>query len=368
MSDEPDPISPKLSPLVRSSPVTAYDVAHRAGVSQSAVSRTFTPGASVSEKTRQKVVKAAAELNYRPNLIARSLSTRRSNMIGIIVPPLENQFYPEMLETLAGAFGQYGQRILLFTSRHDASNDPILQDVLNARVDALVMVSASVSSVFADECRAIGLPIVMLNRKTDSRSVSSVTGANRKGAAAIADFLVAGRHTRFAYLAGLETSSTSRDREEAFVERLAHHGKELACREIGNYSTAGATAAARALLGRDRPPDAIFCANDHMALVTIGLARSEFGLDVGRAVSVVGFDDSQLARWPLFLLTTYSQPLATMADKVAEIVDEQLNGEGGSVAEIEVPGELLVRQSARLPRRGLSGPPERMIWRAPKNG
>src|ERR1700761_8811880 len=185
---------------------TAYEVAHLAGVSQSAVSRTFTFGASVSERTRGKVLKAAKKLNYRPNLIARSLSTRRSDMVGVIVPPLENHFFPEMLEALSVELSRSGRRMLLFTSSQNSPVEPILEDVLNARVDALVMVASSVSSHFAEECQAIGLPIVLLNRKTDSKSVSSVTSSNRKGAETIAQFLLAGGHKRFAYIAGLESS------------------------------------------------------------------------------------------------------------------------------------------------------------------
>ena len=220
----------------RRTPITAYDVAHLAGVSQSAVSRTFTPGASVSEQTRLKVTKAAKKLNYRPNFIARSLSTRRSDMVGVIVPPLENQFYSSLLEALSSALGKRGRRILLFTSRREISVEPILDDVLHSRVDALVMVAASVSSRFADECQKIGLPIVLVNRKTKSTNISSVTTGNREGAEAIADFLVAGRHQRIAYLAGVESSSTNRDREDAFRNQLAKHGVTLFARAIGDYS------------------------------------------------------------------------------------------------------------------------------------
>jgi DNA-binding LacI/PurR family transcriptional regulator len=312
-------IDPEGLPAGRQTPITAYEVATLAGVSQSAVSRTFTPGASVSAVTRTKVMDAARALNYRPNLIARSLITKRSNLVGVIVPPLENQFYPTILETLSMAFARHGRRILLFTSRRGASVEPILDDVLQSRVDALVMVAASVTSRFADECQKIGLPIVHLNRKADGNAVSSVTGANRLGAETIADFLIAGRHSRFAYVAGLENSSTNREREEAFTARLQENAKELSYRAVGNYTTEGATEAARELFSQSKLPDAVFCANDHMALVAISIARSEFGLDVGRDVSIVGFDDSELSRWPIFGLTTYSQPVEQMAERVAQI-------------------------------------------------
>ena len=343
-------------------PVTAYDVARLAGVSQSAVSRAFTPNASISSGTLVKVTEAARQLNYRPNLIARSLSTSRSNVIGVAVPPLENHFYPTMLEELSTAFGRFGYRLLLFTSRAQQSFDPLLEDVLTSRVDALVMISASISSNFADQCQQIGLPVVLLNRRTESREVSCVTGASRAGAEQIASFLLAGRHRRFAYVAGEETSSTSRDRERAFTGYLGRHGKKLSARVTGNFSFAETTVAARQLFSAKILPDAVFCANDHMALALMNVASVEFGLEVGKSVSIVGFDDSELARWPAFGLTTYAQPIPEMAARVVEIIRQKLSDHGRKAVEVVIPGELIVRTSARIPRRGVTGPPDHRIW------
>ena len=344
--------------------ITAYEVASLAGVSQSAVSRTFTFGASVSERTREKVMKAAKKLNYRPNLIARSLSTRRSDMVGVIVPPLENHFYPEMLETLAVELSRTGRRMLLFTTPQDSPVEPILEDVLHARVDALVMVAASVSSHFAEECQKIGLPIVLLNRKTDEKSVSSVTSSNKKGADTITRFLLAGGHQRFAYIAGLESSSTNRDREETFIHVLAQHGHKLVARGIGDYVFDRTAQVAREMLSARVRPDAVFCCNDHMALAFINVAKAEFNLAVGKDISVVGFDDAGQSRWPLFDLTTFAQPLHKMVEQVAKIIDNQLAG-AKEAPEVVVPGELVVRGSARLPKDGFSGPSTRRIWTPP---
>ena len=341
--------------------VTAYDVARMAGVSQSAVSRAFTPGTSISKRMLLKVEEAARKLGYRPNLIARSLSTSRSNLIGVAIPPLENQFYPAVLEALSAAFGRLGYRLLLFTSQARQSFDPLLEEVLKSRVDALVMVAASISSSFADECKQSGLPVVLMNRKTDSRMVSCVTGASRVGTEMIAEFLLAGRHRRYAFVAGDSSSSTSRDREKAFTMHLQKHGVKLSARAVGNYSFDETSAAARKLFSLKSRPDAIFCVNDHMALAVISVAKAEFGLEVGKAVSVVGFDDSELARWPVFGLTTYEQPIERMAERVVDIIQQQLRG-AVEVAEVVVSGELIVRTSARIPKRGVTGPASRRIW------
>ncbi|CAB3781344.1 LacI family DNA-binding transcriptional regulator [Pararobbsia alpina] len=347
-------------------PATAHEVAKLAGVSQSAVSRVFTPGASVAPATRERVVAAASQLGYRPNLVARSLITRRSNLIGVVVPGNGNPFYQRALEALSVAFAKLGYGVLLFTTDPLANSDPILDDVLRYRVDALVLISTSLSSRFAEECVQVGLPVVMFNRKTDSNAASSVTGENRLGAELIAEFLLAAKHRRYAYVAGLEQSSTSRDREEGFMECLARHNVKHVERQVGHYSASGAEKAVRALLGSKQPPDAIFCANDHMALAAISVARAEFGLQLGSDVSIVGFDNIDMGSWPLFSLTTYSQPVGSMVERTVDIVARQLAGDAALSVQEVTCGQLIVRDSARKPKSGLSTQDGNCIWTLPQ--
>ena len=348
-------------------PATAYEVAELAGVSQSAVSRVFTPGASVSAGMREKVLDAAQQLGYRPNLVARSLITRRSSLIGVAVPGTANPFYQAALDALSTSFAKIGYRVLLFTSDPLAGSDPILEEVLRYRVDALVLISTSLSSHFADECLQQGLPVVMLNRKTDGDSVSSVAGDNRRGAKELAAFLLAGKHRRFAYVAGLEHSSTNRDREAGFLEGLAERKVRHVERVAGNYSADDTESAVRTLLSSTTPPDAIFCANDYMALVAINLARAEFGLNVGTDVSIVGFDDIEMARWPIFGLTTYSQPVKAMVQRVVQVVERQLSAAVVPAVQHIIDGELIVRGSARVPQTGVVRSADQWTWRSRKH-
>ena len=330
-------------------PATAHEVAKLAGVSQSAVSRVFTPGASASPATRERVLAAAEQLGYRPNLVARSLIMGRSYLVGVVVPGNGNPFYQQALEQLSAAFATQGYRVLLFTTDQDMPSDPVLEEVLRYKVDALVLVSTGLSSRFAEECLQIGLPVVMFNRKTDSDASSSVTGENRKGGKRVAEFLLAGGHRRFAYIAGLEQSSTSRDREAGFTQCLAKHGIQQIERQVGGYSAAGAERAIRALLSLKRAPDAVFCANDHMALIAISIARGEFGLEPGTDLSIVGFDDILMGAWPIFGLTTYSQPVGRMVERTVEIVLRQLADQPAAPVQDVVSGQLIVRDSARKP-------------------
>ena len=336
---------------------TAYDVARLARLSQSAVSRAFTPGASISEKTRLRVVEAARQLGYRPNLIARSLITQRSGLVAVAIARVEEQFFPAILEALSEAFAAVGYRVLLFTPGDTCNPDPILEDVLRSQVDAVILAATRLTSRFAEECSAARVPVVLLNRSIDNRTVSSVTGANIAGSRAIAAFLLAGGHRRFAYVAGLEDSSTSSEREQGYRRTLTEAGHTLAHRVVGHYDFGAAREAARALFEAKDRPDAVFCANDHTAFAVMETARCEYGLDVGREVSIVGFDDVLIASWPSFALTTYSQPVRPMARRVVDITLKLVEAGGGPAVHDIVPGELIVRTSARLPHALERGAP-----------
>jgi len=343
---------------------TAEDVARAAGVSQSAVSRSFTPGASVSEATRAAVLAAAGALGYQPNLLARSLITRRSRIIGMAVGYLHNQFYPAVLEALSQRLQALGYHLLLFTAPQAEHADPLLEDILRYQVDALVLASTTLSSRLAASCATRGVPVVLFNRTSrDTRGVASVTGDNRAGAARIAAFLVAGGHRRFAFVSGIGNSSTSRDRERGFADALRAHGFGPPLRASGGYDMAQAEAAADSLLSRRDRPDAIFCASDHMAVAVMDAARFRHGLRVPEDVSIVGFDDAVPARWPAYALTTVEQPVERMVAATVDLLTARPDGAREGPRRVVVAGELIVRGSARHPAEGVVEVDGRRVWR-----
>lgn len=327
--------------------VTSYDVAKAAGVSQSAVSRAFTEGAKISVATKEKVRKVASELGYRPSFIAQSLITRRSNLIGIVVPGLMNPFYSAALDALSQKLNLMGYRVLLFSMYRDDDTDPIMEEILRHRVEALVLVSSSLSSHFDEECRLLGLPVVLLNRKNDSDTVSSVTSNNVAGGAAIAEFLINAGHQRLAFIAGRDSSSTSRDRESGFSQRIAEMGATPALRDTGMWTIEEAMNATRRLMTLSEPPDAIFCANDMMAIGALNVVVGEMGLIAGADVSVVGYDDISMASWPLINLTTWVQPLNQMVDLTATMIKSQLEDSDAEPVQHVLNGQLVIRGSAR---------------------
>lgn len=339
--------------VTRKGPVTSSEVARQAGVSQSAVSRTFTPGASIAPKTRAKVLAAAKELGYRPNAIARSLITSRSRIIAVVMAYLENLFYPDVLEELGRRLAAENYHLLLFTGFKDRDSDPVFDQLMQYRVDGIILASTSLSSELSEECATAGIPVVLFNRTTERDAVSSVTTMNRVGARKLADFLIAGGHKSFGYISGLENSSTNRDRFEGFREGLRAHGIDDVVVRTGNYSRLDAELAAREMLSLPDRPEAIFVANDHMAVAVMDVARYEFGLSIPEDLSVVGYDDVGPSRWSSYGITTVSQPIGPMVEATVTILMEQIaSGIIEPVHEL-LPGDLIVRTSAKRPDAGL---------------
>lgn len=330
--------------------VTSIQVAKRAGVSQSAVSRVFTPGASVSRKTADKVKKAADELGYRPNVLARSLITGRSHMIGLVVAYLENYFYPEALEKLSNALQARGYHVLIFMAEKTTGNiDGVLDEILDYQVDGIVMASVAISSQLAARCQAAGVPVVLFNRSQDDERLSAVTSDNAAGGRKIADFLIKGGHRKIGYIAGWEGASTQRDRESGFSAGLADAGIALHTREIGNFRHEEAAEAARRMFRSGDRPDAVFVANDHMAFAVMDVLRSELGLRIPDDVSVVGFDDVPPAAWPAYDLTTVRQRANEMVRQTVETLLARIEHRSSDPHRIAIDGPLIVRASARKP-------------------
>ncbi len=326
--------------------ITSIDVAKLAGVSQSAVSRVFTPGASVSEKMSQKVRKAAEQLGYRPNVLARSLITGKSRMIGVVVGYLENQFYPEVLELLSNSLQANGYHVLMFMASSVSDVEKVMQEVIDYQVDGLVLASVAISSQLASRCRQHGIPVVLFNRSIDDESFPAVTSDNYAGGRKIAEFFIAAGHKRIGYIAGWEEASTQRDRERGFVDGLADQGVSLFAREVGGFDHEEAMEATRHMFSAKKVPDAVFVANDHMAFGVLDTLRYELGFKVPEQVSVAGYDDVPLASWKAFDLTSVRQPAQQMVDKTIEFLLEP----DTPPRRIQIDGPLMVRGSAKIPK------------------
>jgi len=330
---------------------TAQEVAALAGVSQSAVSRTFTDGASVSPAMRARVLAAAQTLGYRPNAIARSLITRHSRIIALGMHYLDNQFYPQVIEQLSTRLQAQGYHLLMFTGEAGQHNaDAVLNDILQYQVDGIVLASSTLSAELAHHCATAGVPVVLLNRVAQIgakplQGTSTVTADNRTGGRLVARHLLQRGCRRIAYLAGLDNASTSIERERGLLAELRQAGLGLHSRACGHYSFEGAQHAMRQLLAAPLQPDAVFVANDHMAIAAMDVIRSEFGLRVPQDIAVVGFDDIPQAAWGSYRLTTVLQDVERMVQACVTLLMEQIQGTVRS-RHITVPCQLVQRHSA----------------------
>ncbi len=329
--------------------VTSLQVAELAGVSQSAVSRVFTPGASASAKTIEKVRKAAEELGYRPNMMARAMITGKSRIIGLVVAYLDNQFYPLAMERLSNALQEQGYHILVFTADNSRDDvEEVMKELLDYQVDGIITASVGMTNDLTNRCAAAGIPVVMFNRGQDGDHVSSVTSANVDGGRKVAEFLLACGHRNIAHISGWQGSSTGRDRHDGFCAALAEAGVKPQVID-GRYDRDTAAAATRKLMLQSDPPDAIFVGNDHMAFAVMDTLRSHLGLRVPDDVAVVGYDDVPLAAWPAYNLTTMRQPVNRMVEATITTLLTRINDPGVPARRIEIESPLIQRGSTRIP-------------------
>ncbi|OIK11960.1 LacI family transcriptional regulator [Bacillus sp. MUM 13] len=313
-------------------------------MSQSTVSRVFTPGASVAEGTKRKVLLAASELGYRPNAIARSLITKKSNIIGIVMGDINNPFYPEVLSKFSKELKRKGYHVLFVNAENDKLSGDEANQFLEYNVEGVIVTDAllttSVESYFKDN----NIPIVMFNRYKPNSFFPAVFCDNIDGGYQIGKYLIDRGHRSIAFISGTHNTSTSKDREKGFRNALLESGFNLIT-DDGDYTYEGGYQAALRLLNCMNRPDAIFCANDIMALGAIDAAK-EIGLRIPEDVSFVGFDDISLAAWSGYSLTTWKQPVNSMIEESVKMLLDLIDHK-----ELDIPvykaikGCLLERKS-----------------------
>ena len=306
--------------------VTAADVARRAGVSRSAVSRAFTPGASVSAETRERILAAAEELGYSVNKLARSVIRRQSDLVGVVVSGFAPPFLPTLLGPLVLELGRHGLAPLLMDAGRSANVEDSLRDLLNYRVAGAVLTSGTPPIELAREYSRLHVPVVMINRAGALDGVDTVGSDNRGGGALAAERLLRAGARRLAFVNRPTGTHSGRERGAGFCEAVAMSGRgdiafELIEAPAPDYR--GGVAAARRLFDRPSPlPDGVFCSTDEIALGLIDELRYGMGLDVPTDVAVVGFDDIPMARAAAYDLTTIRQDTEGLArEAVARLVE-----------------------------------------------
>ena len=305
--------------------VTSYDVARLAGVSQSAVSRALTPGCSVSAATRARVAAAVTQLGYRPNAIARSLITQRSNMVAIIVANID--FHPELTAHLSRAFASRGQHVLLFTLDHEAEADHVIDQIWQYRVDGVV----AAVTLPRQHVMLLGkrrTPLVFINRTYPDLPTNSVCCDQAAGEWLLVDRLVAAGHRRFGIIKGPADSVVSAQRVDEALKRLHNAGIDDIVLASGTFDYPSGRAALNAMAETTTAaglPTAILCANDMMACGALDAARHDLHLAVPTDVAIVGFDGLAQASWASYDLVTIRQPTRAMVDAAVDMLIARLD-------------------------------------------
>lgn len=300
--------------------ITAQQLANKLRLSQSTISRAFTESASIHPETKALVLNAASSMGYQPNIIARSLITRRTNIVAVVVANLTDPFHPLVIEQLAHKIQSSGRQLLLFLIPPGKHVDDALPSLLQYKVDAILITSATVSSRMASSCAAQGSPVVLFNRYVPGARVPAICCDNVAGGRAAADYLSASGHVRPAFVAAEVDTTTNRDRAQGFFGRLEELGLSLHAHEIGGqFSYTAGYEAARRLVQRRRLPDSIFFASDILAIGGIDAIRAA-NLRVPDDISVVGYDDVPVAGLASYELTTIRQPIPQMVDVTVKVL------------------------------------------------
>jgi len=303
--------------------VTSVEVAQRAGVSRSAVSRTFTDGGSVSADVRKKVLKAAAELGYRVNRLAQGLNNSSSNLVGVVGANLSLPFMAKQLDMLSIGLLRRGQQCLLLNAADARSNiAPLIELIFEFRARAIVVLSGEPPMSIVDQCLANGVKLIVINRLLARSDTDVILSDDVTGATLAADRLQkAGCRKVAVVTSGTETPTQIR-RCDAFTAIMTAAGVDTVLWHDGPTTYETGAKAARELLS-DRAIDGAFCVTDIMALGFLDAARHEMGRRVPDDLSVIGFDDIPQASWSSYDLTTVAQSFDVLTEAVLAALDHE---------------------------------------------
>ncbi|MDH3498851.1 MAG: LacI family transcriptional regulator [Acidimicrobiia bacterium] len=328
---------------------TINDVAERAGVSKSLVSLVMRDAPNVSEGRRAAVLKAADELGYRPNRVARSLVQQRTNIIGVMVSDFHNAFFVEIIDGIENAAEKAGYKILLNSGqRVAAKEEAAVETLLEMRADAVILGGPHVGSgPIARAARVV--PVVLVGKSSRVKGVDSVANDERAGARLAVEHLKSLGHRRIAHIGGGR-------RESGGPGRLTAYSQSMADLNLGRYMQVvekGATEddgfhGARELFKTPIPPTAIFCFNDLVALGALQ-ALTQMGLKVPGDVSLIGYDNTHITALEFINMSTIDQPRFDMGRRALQLAVERL--EAGR----KDPRRVTVKPS--LIPRGTTGPP-----------
>ncbi len=328
---------------------TIREVASRAGVSPTTVSHVINNTRFVSAEARQRVLDAMAELNYRPNVLARSLRRGETRTLGLILPDSANPFFAEIARAIEDAAFSAGYNVILGNSENELAKEQVYVDVLvNKQVDGLIFVATGDHSPSLEHLTRNGLPVVVVDRRLSNLDVDTVLTDNLQGGLSAARYLLNLGHRRIACITGPSNLTPSAERVIGYRRALEEHGLPVEENLIrkGDFHPRSGYHAAVELIRSQPPPTAIFICNDMMAIGALR-ALSEAGLRVPQDCSLIGFDDIELASFITPPLTTIRQDKAALAEAAVTLLLERIAEPDLPARTRILPTQLIERLSTR---------------------
>ena len=325
---------------------TIYQVAERAGVSLSTVSRVLNGKASVNKVLKERVEKAVKELNYRPNSVARSLANNRTDSVGVLLPELNAPFFGDLMQAVESTLRAADKHVIISVGRNCLETEKDAVEFLISRnCDALIMHAEALSDEYLLELNQSKLPVALVNRQVEGLPEACTSLDNEKGGYLATRHLLELGHKDIAYISGPTDKCDASLRLEGHKRALSEAGLPINPQLIfnGDYSEEDGKIGLLELMARDVPFTALVCANDWMASGAISCAR-DLGMSLPHDLSVVGFDDVVFAHHVFPRLTTVSNPIAEMAEMSAKYILNKVYGQANNV-QLYFEPSLVVRES-----------------------
>ncbi|HBM60196.1 MAG TPA: LacI family transcriptional regulator [Citreicella sp.] len=324
---------------------TVVTLSKLAGVAPSTVTRALRGDSRISKKTRDRILALAKGAGYTPNIMARTLSSGRNGLYGLVLGPQDNPFYAQILYEATAQAEDLGFRLLIIHAGPGPIEESTAQALLNYQVNGCLISSAMLSSQAGRICEENRVPLVMVNRVAYQQGCA-VTCDNRGGGAELARHLLSRGRRSFGIIRTSNFSSTARDREEGFAGALAEAGLEVRLRYDGKSNYDGGFAAGEeiARLPDSQRPDAFFALSDIMAMGLMDGLRLN-GLRVPEDVAVVGFDGLPQAARRIYDLTTIEQPLTLMLRRAFQMVEARMEDRSLPEEVVTLRGRLIARAS-----------------------
>jgi LacI family transcriptional regulator len=328
--------------------VTIKDIAKLANVSHTTVSRALNNSPLIKEPTKRRILELAEQLNYTPNVNAKSLVMQKSHTIGLFLTSISEGTSPSFLaDTIKGVNSVISQDYNLFIRGIDDYED--FSSINKQRFDGIILMSQSVQdNPFIYHVLQKGIPLVVLNREIEEEKVANILSNDTEGARLAVEHLIDNGHRDIAIIEGTPSFKSSQKRKEGYISALIEHDISIKnyYSEHGNYDMESGFNAMEKLLSLDNPPTAIFCSNDDMA---IGAMNSIFakGLKVPDDISVVGFDDIGFSQYTTPRLSTVKRPVETISVLGAKSILSQILGKEQETEKVLAKTELIMRDSVK---------------------